>query len=547
MLDSLLRQAARRGVRAPLVRLVDRLAQAPLALYAVVGLVAFGSVLNNPFLADSYYVLDLVASAPDWRVSLDVVSGHFFRPLFVLLFWVHYQLFGLWPLPYHLTVLAVHIANAYLVFRLAHRFTERRRVALVAGLLFVAFGGHSEPVSWVAAAGDPVMTFALLCSFELFLEWTRQPARWPLALLSCVFFAAALGTKETAIVYPAIVCGYLIIVQRGPWRERLAPATYVAAIAVLSGAYLAFRMTVVGSVTTYDGFSTSQGIFADQSAAFLLRSFVPPGVIATKLWVSFRWMIWLGAGVLVGTALWAARASRHPLFLVAALGASLAPALPLTISLASSESERFVYLPSVFACILSIWWFRQVLRDRRALAAICLAWLAFHLVILEQSNRTWREAATLANTIGDRLAQHASGGSHGDARIFVLNLPDSLQGRYMFRRGLQEQLRLRAPQARSPVPIHAIAMSTLPTSNATATVKWKSALSLEIDVGVADLLQPSPPPTAPYVLVEQRRRSYQVSFTPAARGARVLYVSGGDLHDAGVIDPDRTARRLRAP
>lgn len=525
--------------RALFGRLLATTVAFPLSLYAVVGMLAFAPILNGPFLADDYYVLDLVASATTWRVSLEVVSGHFFRPIFVLLYLVNYKLFGLWPLPYHLMVLAIHVANTYLVFWLARHLVgnKPRWFAFASGLLFLVFAGHSEAVSWVAAASDPLATLALLSAFVMFLSWNRAPRRWPLALGSCLLFAAALCSKETAVIYPAIVTGYVLIVGRRVTRSYLATGVYLAAIVTLTTAYLALRWAVFGTFTTYEGFGSSSGMFINQTAAFLIRSVLPAGRLATKVWVSYPWLIWTGVGVtLLGAWLARRRGSRQPIFLVLAFVASLAPALPLTISLASSESERFIYLPSVFASIICIWLLHELLRHRVAvIAGVTL--IGFHFVMLQQSNLIWREAALLAEALVDRVAYQVSiDDSPSDARMFVLNLPDNLQGRYMFRRGLHERLRLLTPPLRKPLTIHAIAMTTLRSAQEEAVVTRNGAM-VDIDLRAARFLDSPASPTAPYVLSDREHSRYRVSFKPAATGARLLYVSGYNIVDAGLIEP----------
>ena len=63
----------------------------------------------------------------------------------------------------------------------------------------------------------------------------------------------------------------------------------------------------------------------------------------------------LGAGiVVVAIALWRTRYRTPLLFAAAAVGIMLAPALPLTISLSTTETERVVYIPTAFGALLTI-------------------------------------------------------------------------------------------------------------------------------------------------------------------------------------------------
>ena len=67
------------------------------------------------------------------------------------------------------------------------------------------------------------------------------------------------------------------------------------------------------------------------------------------------------------------RTARVLIFSGLALVVALAPILPLTISISTTESERFVYLPTVFSCIFFVWAIRAVLRRRALAVAACAA------------------------------------------------------------------------------------------------------------------------------------------------------------------------------
>src|SRR5262245_29360023 len=131
-------------------------------LYLALGLLAYKGVLTSGFVADDWIFLSYAVPAKSVRVCFEPLVGHFVRPLVMLTYYVNYQLFGLWALPYHVTLVVVHVACACLVALLAIRVSGSPRIGFWAGLIFTAFAGHSEAVGWVAGAADPWLAVFLL-------------------------------------------------------------------------------------------------------------------------------------------------------------------------------------------------------------------------------------------------------------------------------------------------------------------------------------------------------------------------------------------------
>jgi len=52
------------------------------------------------------------------------------RPLVVLLYYVNYKAFGLWPPPYHATAIALHALNGWLLCVLVTKLSGRRATGL---------------------------------------------------------------------------------------------------------------------------------------------------------------------------------------------------------------------------------------------------------------------------------------------------------------------------------------------------------------------------------------------------------------------------------
>src|SRR5213594_1938347 len=95
-----------------------------------------------------------------------------------------YGLYGLRPYGYHLTSVALHVANTLLVFLVLHRLTGARwRSAMVAAL----FGLHPmrvESVAWVAERKDVLSGLFCLLTLWAYAEHATRPSPRRLGLVA---------------------------------------------------------------------------------------------------------------------------------------------------------------------------------------------------------------------------------------------------------------------------------------------------------------------------------------------------------------------------
>src|SRR5215471_4482442 len=179
-----------------------------LLAYLAIGLLAFAPIMHAWFVADDWDFLILVAKASGPSICFVPLVGRFLRPLVMATYYVNYHLFGLRPFPYHLSLVLIHVANAWLVCLLAARLGLSTLVAFGAGLIFLLFSGHTEAVTWVAGAADPWLILLLIPALLLFDRGLTSER--PLAPLAgaCLMLAACALAKETAVIGPALILAY---------------------------------------------------------------------------------------------------------------------------------------------------------------------------------------------------------------------------------------------------------------------------------------------------------------------------------------------------
>lgn len=150
----------------------------------------------------------------------------FYRPVFLLWMRLNFLASELNPWGWHLLSIAKHVVVGLLLGVLVWRLLRDPIAAVMASVLFVLHPAQTESVSWVTVP-DPLMSIGIIASLLFYLRYidgrpTRiqeprtkrrastgrsQPSlRWLIAS-ACLYFAALLS-KETAIIFPAVIFAF---------------------------------------------------------------------------------------------------------------------------------------------------------------------------------------------------------------------------------------------------------------------------------------------------------------------------------------------------
>jgi hypothetical protein len=239
----------------------------------------------------------------------------------------------------------------------------------------------------------------------------------------------------------------------------------------------------------------------------------------------------------LGVLAWRRAAARGPLlFLVSAFAIALAPALPLTISLTYTVSERYVYAATVFAAILVAWMSEVMSAGRRAIAvALIVLFAAIQARSLERANRGWAAAGELAHTVTTELIElvrHAPRAS----RALVMNLPDTVNGIFVVRGGLFGSFQLRAPELGPPsqrIGMIASVALTRPSGSARIVTSKGRRVTIALDDG--EFVESSSAGTSEYSFDAWNSHGYTVVFAPA-RAIQAVYITDGHARVAATLD-----------
>jgi tetratricopeptide (TPR) repeat protein len=151
------------------------------------------------FLTDRSHVGEVFAQG---YFPLKSESPHYYRPLVTLSYLLDARA-PLSPFPYHCTNVLLHVIASALFFSLLLRLRLSLRLAALTAALFAAHPVVTSAVDWIPGRNDSLLACFIFAAWLCFDRWRERRAFRFLAA-HVVFFLAALLTKETAVVAPAL-------------------------------------------------------------------------------------------------------------------------------------------------------------------------------------------------------------------------------------------------------------------------------------------------------------------------------------------------------
>jgi hypothetical protein len=236
----------------------------PALLLAAVAVWVYAGGVRSPFIYDDLNTVVKNASIADPGDILGVLRYDAFRPLVNLSFAVDHAFWGLNPLGFHLSNVALHALNVALVFILLSRLTEdcaapgrsawpidgraAGLIPLVGAALFAVHPMMTESVAYVTGRSDVLSGTFFLIAFLLMRHGLVSGRRRWIAL-SLLTFILALASKEVAVMFPFVVLAYdrLILRPSGPdGRRRLLRLhlPLIGAVLLLGAARVVFYLVV---------------------------------------------------------------------------------------------------------------------------------------------------------------------------------------------------------------------------------------------------------------------------------------------------------------
>lgn len=299
--------------------------------------------------------------------------GAYYRPLVLASYLFEYQAFGLRPLYYYLTNIALHVACALLVFLVVAGILARRDPAFWVALVFAIHPIQWEAVSNIAGRAVLLSSFFMMAAFDLFIRRRERPFSYGLSLLC---FALALLSKESAAVFPLLLLAYQIVLGQSPpavspggdlaptGRKGMTVLMPTLPFWVVLGLYGVWRRIIgitVLSLWSSPGEAMLGFLTFLRSVLTFLRLLILPvdlhfdrsrqvfgSVGDPELWLTLGLVALLVAGIIMNRR----RVSPTAVFFVLWFGVALLPVSQLFVMVAGQEgyissAEHFLYTASI--------------------------------------------------------------------------------------------------------------------------------------------------------------------------------------------------------
>ncbi|MEK7154179.1 MAG: tetratricopeptide repeat protein [Patescibacteria group bacterium] len=271
-------------------------------------------IINNP------YVHSFSWDNIKFLFSHDTLAGiglrsNYFRPFLFLTFAFNYMIDGIKPMAYHLTSNIIHVLNAVLIFLIVEKFIRKKRVALLASLLFLIHPLQTEAVAYVSGRGDPLSVFFMLLALWIFTVF-RDKNLFLGYSLSSVSMILGILSRETAFLFPIY---FIIFSVAFLQKDRFLPALKKSIIQawpywVISFTYGILRLTVLNFQNTLNFYQQSNFYtehlsyriytFFHSLVVYFKLIFIPAGlhmerdiVVNSAMW---QWPVWLGILIILG-------------------------------------------------------------------------------------------------------------------------------------------------------------------------------------------------------------------------------------------------------
>jgi tetratricopeptide (TPR) repeat protein len=341
------------------------------------------------------------------------------HPLTWLSHMLDVQLFGLAPGPHHLVNVALHAANAALLFVVLARMTGATGRSAAVALLFAVHPLRVESVAWVAERKDVLSTLFGLLALGAYRRYCERPGVHRYVLVA-VAFAASLLSKPMWVTLP-----FLLLVldwwplgrvpgapprPAGPlsavsWSRALLEKLPLAGMSAASAAITIAAQRSANAVTPMESLGTGARL-ANAFVSYLryagktvwpegLSVYYPhPRVIPLAVAAA------AGATVLAASAAAVVYARRLPWLLAGWFWfvGTLVPVIGVVQVGGQAMADRYTYLPGIGLLVVASWGAHRLAGHWRAggpLGAACASVAAALMLLTWHQLSFWRDHVTL--------------------------------------------------------------------------------------------------------------------------------------------------------
>lgn len=350
---------------------------------------------------------------------------------------IDYKIWGKTAWGYHLTNLLLHIITCIIFFNffklLLKKYTapvNSNFICWLSTVLFFIYAMHSEPVLWILGRSAILATMFSL----LFLYCYTRRNDGVLFVAGFIFFwIASLLTYESNWVMPAFA--FMISLTAIKQRETVLKKELIYFITIVSifVMFLVTRSQYIHEVTgTYESSLLLNGdytLLAKHYTLLFIRSFVPAFINNKILIGAFTvftlFIAWL----------YIRQKKNRPIIIILLLCffISLLPYISLGVDTNGTESERFLYFPTLIVTVI----FGIIISNAKSKKAYWLypGLFLIHLATLSIVKDNYRIAGSITRQIAEALQKTGN-----QKVVYAIDVPQAQNGAFILRQGLPQMM-----------------------------------------------------------------------------------------------------------
>jgi protein O-mannosyl-transferase len=301
-----------------------------------------------------YVVGNALIQGVTWEHVRQILSSPYYlnySPFHLFSYMLDHAIAGLNADAFHLSSnLWAGIVGGF-VYLVALAVTQHRLTAIAAGLLFVVHPAHVEAVAWISSRKDLVAAVFVLLCFLAYLKYRQRDAvSW--YVISLLLFCLALLGKLSVVAFPAVLLVLDLFVEKRPVQRSLTDKIPFLAAAVAVALAVAQAQPSTG--VQPDIASRAKALI---QSMWLLSGFgnyviyrVPPGKTDSLL-AAIAAVLALAAALFLPLLL----RKRYPVVVVLIYWMLFTYLPTQVLPFGYPVTDRYLFLPSVGACILIAW------------------------------------------------------------------------------------------------------------------------------------------------------------------------------------------------
>jgi Tfp pilus assembly protein PilF len=335
-----------------------------------------------------------------WAFTTGTLANY--HPLTWLSLMLDRTLWGPGPLGFHLTNVALHAANAVLLFIVLRRMTGGAtwRAVLVAAL-FAVHPLRVESVAWVSARKDCLSALFGLLAVLAYASYVTRPSIARYMVLVCLF-AMSLLCKAMFVTLPAVLLllDHWPLRRARPWGALVTEKLPLIGVALASSILTFLVQSDGGAVGSMDRYPLVQRM---SNALVSYLNYLAKTIVPTDLSVFYPHprtvqvtMLAAAMAVIAGiTALAIRRRRTAPWMLVGWLWflGTFVPMIGLIQLGGHARADRYTYLPMIGLLIAVVWSLPLMMRRTTVVAALLVV-MSLALMTRREIGH-WRDSVTL--------------------------------------------------------------------------------------------------------------------------------------------------------